>query len=194
MAYTTVSNVEAYLNTTFTTETSPTLAQVTQMVDDIDSEVDSTLGTSFTQQTEEEILDLRVATNRFLVSKYPLISVNSVEYNTGTEYSPTWVAFNNYRTNGDFIIGDKYMRGDVAVKLNYEWGHVTVPSDVEYLATLMVVRRIISQDADATGGTTSLGIGSLSLSKSAGTARLANIDNTIAQQIRRTGYRKTVFK
>lgn len=194
MVYTTVADVETYLNTTFDATTSPTLTKVTEYVNDVDAEVDSVLGTSFTQQNNVETLDLRVLTNRFLVSKYPLISVNSIEYNTGTKWSPSWTAFDNYRTNGDFIFTDSYKEGDVAVKIDYEWGHTAVPSDVSFLATLFVVRKIIGADADATGGTTSLGIGSLSLSKSAGAARLANIDNTINQTISRIGRRKTVFK
>lgn len=194
MAYTTVSNVESYLNTTFSTTSTPTLAAVTQMVTDVDAEVDSMVGTSFSQQNNVEILDLEYLTDRFLVSKYPLISVNSVTYNTGTEFVPVWTAFTNHRTNGDFILTDTLKRGKVAVKLDYEWGFTSVPSSVEYLATLLVVRNIIAQDSDATGGTTSLGIGSLSLTKSAGASRLANIDDSIQKQLDRVGYKKALCK
>lgn len=194
MAYTTVSNVESYLNTTFTTTTTPTLTSVTEMVSNVDAEVDSMVGTSFSEQHNVEILDLDRLTDRFLVSKYPLISVNSITYNTGTVFSPTWTAFSNYRTNGDFIITDSKKSGDVSVKLDYQWGFTTVPSSVEYLATLLVVRNIIAQDSDSTGGTTSLGIGSLSLTKTAGASRLANIDDTIKKQLSRVGHRKALCR
>jgi hypothetical protein len=90
MTYTSLSNVEAYLRTTFSASTSPSITTVNEWVTDADTEVNNLTGAVFTSGTYTEYFDMPVASDKVIVSNYPLISVSSIEYNTGTEYSPTW--------------------------------------------------------------------------------------------------------
>lgn len=200
MAYTTRSNVETYLRTTFTSTTTPTDTQVDQYVTDVDAQVDRISGTTWSPQSETEILDLRANTNQFLVKKYPLISVTSAEYNdytnTDPAFNPNWVAFDNSRVLGDLVITDKHIspRQGAEVKLVYQYGHTSAIPEVEHLATLLVAKQIISGDAASKSGTNSLSIGPLTITKNTGLSRMANIDKAIEEQTKRVGKYGTVFK
>jgi len=200
MTYTTITDVENYLRTTFSVSTTPTDTYVNSLIADVDSEIDALTGTTWTPTTNTEILDVNVATNKFLVSKYPLISLTSIEYNdytnTNPAFNPNWIAFDNSRTIGDFIITDKTIqsRQGQEVKIVYQYGHASVPVDVKKLATLMVVKQIIASDDVANSGTQSLSIGSLSLTTNIGLNRMLNLDNSINALLKRVGKYKTVFK
>ena len=196
MAYTTVANVEAYLRTTFDGTTAPTDTTVSEWVADVDSEVDNLLGTSFSSQTATQYWDVGTATNKFLVDNYPLISITSIEYNNGSEFNESWVAFDNYRKNGDFIITDKTIgpHKNVAVKAVYEWGYTTVPAEVKHLATLLVVKKIVNSDDVANSGTESLSIGSLSITSNVGMSRLVNLDKDIDNIVKRVGKKRSLLK
>jgi len=200
MAYTTRANVESYLRTTFTASTTPTDTEVDAWVTAVDSEIDRITGTTWSSQPNTEILDLRVNSNRFLVGKYPLISLTSIEYNDYTNadpaFNPNWVAFDNSRVLGDLIITDKTInvKQGAEVKLIYQWGHASAIPEVEFLATLLVAKKVISGDAASKSGTNSLSIGPLSITKNTGLSRLVNIDKNINEQIKRIGKYGTVFK
>lgn len=196
MAYTTVANVEAYMRTSFDGTTSPADTTVSGWVSDVDAEIDNLLGVSFSSQTATQYWDVGTATNKFLVDNYPLISITSVEYNNGTEFSENWVAFNNYRKSGDFIITDKTIGPykDVAVKAVYEWGYTSVPPEVSHLATLLVVKKIVNSDDVANSGTESLSIGSLSITSNIGMSRLVNLDRDIDNIVKRIGKKRSLIK
>lgn len=194
MAYTTRANVETYLRTTFTSSTTPTLSEVESYVADVDDEVDKILGRPWGVTAYEEIINVPVKTNKFLVRDYPLVSVTGIYYNSGTEYSPTWTAFDNNYVDGDFIITDKYVAGNRMVKISYTAGHTTTHPTIEYLATLLVVKKIVSGDAVSKSGTQSLSIGSLSLTKNVGVSRLLNLDKSIQGAIAAVGKHKSVFR
>lgn len=194
MTYTSLSNVEAYLKTTFSGSTTPSTTKVNEWITDADTEVDNLTGATFTSGTYTEYFDLNVATDRVIVSNYPLISVSSISYNTGTEWSPAWTAFTNYRTIGDIIKFDKYVQGNNYVKAVYVAGYTTTPPEVEHLATLLVVKKIISSDDTSNGETESLSIGSISLTSNIGISRISNLDRDIDDYKRRVGRYKTLLK
>jgi len=198
MVYTTITDVQNYLRTTFSSSTTPTDTYVNSLITDIDSEIDALTGTTWTSTANTEYFDLNQTTNRFIVSKYPLISITSVEYNdytnTDPTFNPNWVAFDNNRLVGDFIITDKSVSGENKVKIVYNYGHASVPADVKKLATLMVVKQIVASDDVANSGTESLSIGSLSLTTNIGLNRMLNLDSSIEAQLKRVGKYKTVFK
>jgi len=200
MTYTTITDVQNYLRTTFFTSTTPTDTYVNSLITDVDAEIDALTGSTWVSATNTEILDLNITTQKFLVSKYPLISVTSIEYNSSTDpkpaFNPVWTAFPNNRIVGDFIITDVTTspRSGSEVKLVYQYGHTTVPADVKKLATLMVVKQIIASDDVSNSGTQSLSIGSLSLTTNIGVSRMINLDKNIMDLSKRVGKFKTVFK
>jgi sporulation protein YlmC with PRC-barrel domain len=199
MVYTTQANVEAYLRTTFDSTTTPTDTVVQGWIDDVDDEIDRLTGTTFQETTNTEILDLRKPTDRFLVEKYPLINVTSVSKNTSTAsdkvFNPIWTEFDNNRAVGDIIIVDETVHaGEAQVKLVYTYGHLTVPPEVEYLATLLVVKKIISSDDTTSGAFNSVSVGGLSITNNVSVSRMANLDNNIQQTLKRIGKYGTTFK
>lgn len=198
MAYTDINEVQTFLKTTFTSSTVPSDTTVAQWITDVDSEVDNLVGTTFTSTEETEIFDLRQFSDRVLLSKYPVISVTSAEYNNkaagGTEYSPVWAAFDNFRNNDSLVKYDKQLQGDQMVKVVYNYGYATVPSEVKHLATLLVVKKALSSDSYAKNSTSSLSIGPLSITKNIGASTFVNIDANIKETLRRIGKYTTVFK
>ena len=194
MTYTSLSNVEAYLRTTFSASTSPSITTVNEWVTDADTEVNNLTGAVFTSGTYTEYFDMPVASDKVIVSNYPLISVSSIEYNTGTEYSPTWTSFSNSRTIGDIIKFDKYVMGENYVKAVYVAGYTTTPPEVEHLATLLVVKKIINSDDTSNGETESLSIGSISLTSNIGISGISNLDKNIEDYLKRVGRYKTILK
>lgn len=198
MTYTSRTNVEDYLRTTFSLTTTPSTTTVDDWVTDVDTEIDDLTGTSWTVSSRTQTFDLNSSTNKFLADSFPLVSVTSIKYNdytlTDPEFNPNWVDFDNYRTVGDMVITDKWVDGKNKVQLVYTHGHASVPPQVEHLATLMVVKKIISSEAMADNRTESLSIGSISLKNTVGMSTLLNIDSLIEEQLKRVGKYKTVFR
>lgn len=198
MAYTTRAAVEAYLQTSFDSTTTPTDTEVDQWVDDVDSEIDNLTARKWSATTEtDEIYD--VAYDRILVNKYPLISVSDIYVNTGTEFEPTWETFASqnilYYTKGDYIIFQYPLTGKRKVRVTYTHGVSAPTASVKHLATLLVCERIIRGDDLGNGGTEDLTIGPLSIKSSVGLGRLMSIDRAIkAQKSRVPGYHKSILK
>lgn len=197
MVYTTRANVETFLRTTFDGTTTPTDAEVDAWVTDVDAEVDRLTGTAWQSTSATDTIDVRAATNKFLVSKYPLISVTSVEYNDYTnadpEFNPNWVSFDNSRVVGDVIITDKQVSGNNKVRIVYEYGHTTIPPEVEHLATLLITKKIVSSDNTSNGAYTSVSVGGLSITNNVSVNRVVSLDNDINETLKRIGKYTTVF-
>lgn len=189
MAYTTLTNVEEFFGTTFDATTSPTLTQVNKYITDSETEIDNLTGTTFeATQSNTEIIDLNVPTNMFVTQKYPIVSVTSVEKNTSDDIftSDTWESVDYY--NDRFRILTKYSYdGKRKVRLQYEYGYETVPPEVEHLATLLVVNKILTGQAVGDSATESISVGPISLTNSVGTSRVVNLKNEIKEYQRRVG-------
>jgi hypothetical protein len=198
MAYTDITEVQTYLKTTFDGTTVPTSTEVTQWITDTDSEVDRLAGTTFTSTAHTEFFDLVNFNDRVILSKYPVISITSAEYNdyslANPTFNPNWVAFDNHSNNDAVVIFDKQLAGENRVKVVYNYGYTTTPSEVKHLATLLVVKKIISNDGYAKNSTSSLSIGPLSITKNVGLSRLINLDNDIANTLKRIGKYQAILR
>lgn len=198
MAYTDIDEVQTFLKTTFDGTTTPTLTTVNEWITDADAEVDRLTGTTFTATSNIDVFDLTNRTDRVLLRKFPVISLTAVEYNSSTdadkEFNPTWTAFDNSRLDGDFAIFDIPKIGNQIVRVTYQYGFSTTPSEVKHLATLLVVKKAISADSYAKNSTSSLSIGPLSITKNIGASTFTNIDSNIDETVRRVGKYKAILR
>jgi hypothetical protein len=198
MTYTDINEVQTYLKTTFDTTTVPTAVEVTQWITDVDSEIDRLTGTTFTSTAHTEYFDIVNFNDRVILSKYPVISITSAEYNDysldNPKFNPNWVPFNNHRNNDSVVIYDIMIQGENKVKVVYNYGFTTTPSEVKHLATLMVVKKIVSNDGYAKNSTSSLSIGPLSITKNVGLSRLINLDNDINNTLKRIGKYQAILR
>jgi len=167
MAYTTEAKIESYLGESFDESSTPSTADITNMIAWEDAIIDKHTGTKFAATTvTDEILDGQ-GEQRFRLPKSPIISVtNFYEDTTGGlgATSTTWTERTEGRTNSDnFVIledeGILHFHSNIPsagvqnIKTTYVYGHSTVPAEVEYLSTLLVVRSIIkARAADSSYG------------------------------------------
>jgi hypothetical protein len=193
MAYTTRADVEAYLRTTFNDTDAPTASYVDDLVDEIDSEVDRLTGTTFTVQDFDEILSCYMPCDRFLIAKYPVLSIDHVYKNTGTEWVPVWTELAEKRVLKDIVYLPATYSGGSCLRVTGTYGFEEVPSEVRHLATLLVVKKLVSGESASSAGTSAVSIGPLSITKNVGVARLVNINQDITEAKRRVGTFKTVF-
>lgn len=191
MTYTTLGNVEEFFGTTFTASTSPSKAQVEKYISDVDTEIDNLTGTTFgTAVSNTEVIDIIGESSIFVTEKYPIVSVTSVKKNTSTDIytSDTWEAIDYI--NDRFRIMTKYKYGPNkrrALQFIYTYGYETIPPEVEHLATLLTVNKILSGQAIGDSATQSISVGPISLTNSVGVSRLVNMKNEIAEYKRRVG-------
>lgn len=189
MAYTTITNVQEFFGTTFDGTTSPTLTQVTAYLADVDTEINNLTGTVFgTPVSNTEIIDIDGYTDIFLTEKYPIVSVTSVSKNTATDAfeTPVWEVIDSY--NDKVRICTKYKHnGKQKLKLVYTYGFDSIPPEVEHLATLLVVNKILSGQASGDSATQSISVGPISLSNSVGLSRMVNLKTEIKEYARKVG-------
>lgn len=195
MGYTTINDVATYLRTTFDATTTPTDTEVQQFIDDVSAEIDDFTGTTFNVVIGVvEIITPRVSTNKFLTKRYPLLSIENLEYNGGTEFEPNWIQIptNEYRVDGDIIITKKSY--DKQIRVTYTYGHNTVPTSVKELATLMTVKKILGSADVSENEFDSVSIGPISVSSNVGLNRVINLDKEIDRLKKIVGRYKIVFK
>lgn len=189
MAYTTLSNVQEYLGVEFDAESTPTVTTVNGYISDVDTEIDNLTGTTFGTPIEtSEIISINGNSNVFVTKKYPIYSVTSVEKNTNSDRfdTPVWVSVPFY--NDIFKIVTKYnYSGDRALKLTYEYGFDAIPPEVEFLATLLVAQKIIQAEYSSSGTTSSISVGSISITNNISASTLVNLKNEIKEYKRRVG-------
>lgn len=189
MVYTTLTNVQEFFNVTFSASTNPTLDQVNQYITDVDTEINNLTGTVFgTPVSNTEIVDIKGYSDVFVTEKYPIVSVTSVEKNTVADKfaTPSWEAIDYY--NDRFRILTKYKyNGKRSLRLVYTYGFETIPPEVEHLATLLVVNKILSGNAIADSSTESISVGPISLTNSVGLNQMVNLKNEIKDYKRQVG-------
>ena len=196
MNYTTIENVENFLQTTFDTQSDVTISYVEQLIDSTSSEIDSITGISFSKQVvTDEVHDLPVETKSILPRNFPVISVENVEYRSNAdEWNPEWTTMENFRCEFDVIHFSRPVVGKQALRISYTHGFEEVPAEVEHLATLMVIRRLISEDDARNGHINQLTVGPLRFTNNLSAARLQTLDQSIEVQLRRVGKYKAIFK
>jgi hypothetical protein len=194
MAYTTVSEVEQYLRTTYDTTTTPTLAQVTQMVVDVDAKVDSITGTSHVLTPDTQVFNLGNYTDELLTRKFPLNSVQSIYVNSGTVSTPVWTdEVTEYFIDDNMIkFTVRQYEGDQKLQVNYTYGFDGATEDVKELATLLVADEILKSDDSANNQFTRTRIGPIDTTRSVGTSRFVNLQTDITNLKKRVGSFKKI--
>lgn len=108
------------------------------------------------------------ATGRYMIfaRQYPIASITSIEYKSGSLGSPTWVAFNSNDYTFDAEAGIIYFNASLSsilpnrqnIRLTYKGGYASgsVPSDLELACLKMVAKEF---DKRKSQGVTSEGVG-----------------------------------
>lgn len=155
MAYTTVDKVAKELQTTISSSTTPSSDTVREWIAFAKAEIDSTTGYSFEpMQITNVYLDSNGSHQLWVDTRYrPLISVDTVQVNSGTDFSESWTTL----TSGtQYYIADKVgglikfaptvsiLSLDKSIKIGtVTYGYEEVPPMVEALATKIVAMRYI---------------------------------------------------
>jgi len=143
MSYTTKTDIELWFNNAITLD--QTYADM--IIADSESYIDAIAGRTFNQITvTDEYMSLDNDTSLIYVPNIPLISVQSIEINTGSEFNPVYESVN-------FVIVDKNkglikletpaFKGANSIKISYTYGYDTVPSHIKKLATDLCVMNVI---------------------------------------------------
>lgn len=80
--------------------------------------------------------------------QYPIVSITSIEYKTGSHDNPTWVAFNASDYTYDANAGIIYFTASLSsikpnrqnIRLTYKGGYSSVPSDLELACIKLVCK------------------------------------------------------
>ena len=80
--------------------------------------------------------------------RWPINSITSVEYKTGSLSSPTWVAFTTDEYVTDDAAGIMYFTSSLSsmvpnrqnIRITYQGGYTTIPSDLELACIKMVAK------------------------------------------------------
>lgn len=101
-----------------------------------------------------------------LLNEYPIISVTSVEYNSGTQASPIWNTVD--ASNYVYYAGEGYIEllaglphGHQNIRVRYNGGYATYPDEVELVAKQLVARMFEQRKAQ---GKSQEGLGGASIS------------------------------
>ncbi len=189
MAYTTLANVEGFFGTDFDATTTPTETQVNAYIADVDEEINNLTGTVFgTPVSNTEIVDIDGYTDVFVTEKYPIVSITSVSKNTNADPfdTPVWEAVTYYNDKIRILTKDKFT-GKRKLRFVYTYGFSTVPPEVEHLATLLVVNKILSGNAIGESATQSISVGPISLTNAVGLSRMVNLKTEIKEYTRKVG-------
>lgn len=159
VTYCTVDQVEAELRATseFASTTIPSLAQVTDWIDEESAQIDYELGYSIASTQYDEVYDYNTDEDKLFTRVSPIISVDTLLYNTtsigNTGYSTGWV---EKTENTDFFV--KKDRGEIPIistnwlpkdgvqniRLIYTAGYSTTPEVYQKLATKLVAQRVLN--------------------------------------------------
>jgi len=156
MAYTSEANVEALLGITITDSTTPTSTQVTTLISWADAWIDSYTGRKYAKTGITDEIYASEPTRDFLsgdewegspvlfLDHWPIIAM-TLQRNTGSAASPSWEELTE---DTDFTVDKKTGRVDFhqnkpqpikrAVKVTYDYGVSSVPSEIAYLSTILV--------------------------------------------------------
>ena len=188
MAYTTSTAVATLLSTTFSSSTDPTDTEVANIIARVQEYIDQYTGRIWTSATTTEYFDTwdeqrysnydvlyvpqRVQTTFFL-SKRPVISINSLQENTGGLSSENWVSrATGYGNDAIFYGAPGYIdffdsqpsRGLKNIKVTYTYGVSTTPNDIKYACELLSAVQVIDaiKRASDQEGLSAVSIGNVS--------------------------------
>lgn len=181
MTYTTASLVEAELvaSTSFSTSTTPTLAQVETWIGETDSYIEQLAGKSYASTQYTELIDYDGEETIYL-SRGPIISIDTFNYSAeplGSDSYPDWTAKTEdthfyVNEKGEIKLIFKQFRplpGDQRMSITYTAGSATTPGYVQMLATKLVAKRVIDtilqKDVKDKESGKSISVGSINIVK-----------------------------
>lgn len=170
--YTTTSLVQAEIraSTAFTSDTLPTLAQVTNWIQEVSREVEIVTGNIFASTVVSSEYQDYDGDSIIRFNHYPIISVQKVEYNQGTNTTPDFIelttGFGNdlllYENEGELeFINTPKSEGKKRLRLSYTYGYASTPLEVQRVATLLAAKRVImslqNSQGNSEGGDVQIG-------------------------------------
>lgn len=163
-AMTTVAKVKSYLGITSATHDTILTELVANVTAWMTTYLDRTLLKKADGQYFEEIFD--GYDKCLLLKEYPIVSVTSIEYNSGTQAVPVWntVDASNYvydAQNGYIELLAGLPNGRQNVRVRYNGGYASYPDDVELVAKQLVARMFEQRKAQ---GKTSEQLGTATIS------------------------------
>jgi len=180
MAYVTEEEVEADLQQDFTTTSSPTSSTVDDWINRATNEIDLGVGHTFTTTS---IDDVYIATEGgpevWIPTKYtPIVSMDTVELNTGTDWDETLVA----KTEGtDYIVvNEKRLSFPPTLAISRKqhglkigtlvYGYETTPELVKKLALKIIAKKYVNYKLTDTNATLTqeIRVGPITLKNSSG--------------------------
>jgi len=144
-SYIDISDIETYLDTTFTSSTTPTLAQMTEYLTKAETDFENDVG-DFKSQTNTDVL---VDGHYFgiILKKLPVNSITSINERSGTLFDPTYTTLASgdiYIKNAD--IGTVYLAnpiiGEEVYKVTYVSGYskANMPEPIKTLVIMYTLR------------------------------------------------------
>lgn len=195
MEYISIDEVEAFFRTKFNFVDFPTVNDVDNYISAASARVSDLAGVDFeVKQVEDEVHDVETYTAFVLPHKYPVLSVQSVERNKGTEFDPIWEPVDKFRLTNGFVRIDRQVRGPAALRLSYEAGFEQVPQAAKDLTLLFVVEKIMESEQAAEGGAENVQLGPLRFSTSTPPGRLRSLRERAAQSRRELGSYKALWR
>ena len=181
--YTTPALVQAELRATtdFSATTNPTLASVTNWIQEESDVININSGRVFGENSYSETYDYD-GTSVLLTQHAPIMSVTSVLYSTSALGTSTYdlsetktedVDYTVYKESGEIEILSNWSpsSGKKRIKINYTAGNSTTPLNVQSLTTKKVAKRVIdtllSKDINEKQSGKSISVGSISIVKPA---------------------------
>jgi len=210
MAYTTISKISEELGGyTINASSTPSSTAVTTWITETDKLIDNITGTTYSSATaSSEYYDYDGSGSLFLANS-PVISITELRKETqGIDASTTeWEDLSEGRTvDYDFYLYEdegevkfhgtnRPHKGYKNVCVTYDYGHSSVPADIQRLSTLITAKRVInaltSNSATEEGGSVSVGTIRVSDPSSFSHKHIEAMDKEVEYITRRVGKFKT---
>lgn len=169
-ALTSVANVKAYLSPWIAGTTYDTLIEM--LIDGVSQLIEKECGSRVFNVTDDDVVELLdgdwdgTGRCKLFPKRYPIVSITSIEYKTGSLDNPTWTAFNASDYTYDEEAGIIYFTASLSsikpnrqnIRLTYKGGYAAadLPSDLQMCCLKMVAKEF---DKRRSQGATSESVG-----------------------------------
>jgi len=180
--YIDITLVEEYLGQTFDATTTPTSTTLNKFIDLSEQEINEVTGRNWGEETiNSETHDY--PKYDILLNKYPVINVTEVKDKDGNIL--TEGIDSDYIVDGDFIVLNKNNSLPLRIYVTYTAGYTNVRSDAKMLTLLLTLKKLKQSDSSQTSNTTSITVGSISLTKKLGMSTVLNLEDDIEKYYKR---------
>ena len=165
MAYTDITFLQSYTRTTYTTLTTPSLADVTAFLALSEAEVTEFSGKNWeVHENIETIYEPRAGLT--LLKDRPVVGdITSIVDGDGNVVTYE-------QRDGDFV---KFTSLPSKAIVTYNAGYVNVPAAVQMLTVLYTIRKIKQSESTTAGASNSISLGPISISNSIGTSTIIGL-------------------